>query len=81
MSSNSQYWDSFKLKTIERCQMSIGRVHRLKNQDAEKASYRSSEFNLRAQPLMQATKEATSQLLDLIGSIAPARPWRFLTTR
>jgi len=50
--------------------MSIGRVHRLKNQGAEKASYRSSEFNLRAQPLMQARKEATAQLLDLIGSIA-----------
>src|SRR6516225_10666915 len=53
---------------MEGWQMSLECSHRLKNQGAEKASYRGPEFYLRAQPLMQATKEATTPLSDLIYS-------------
>jgi len=60
--------NSFELKTIEGSQMSLEGLHGFKNKDAEKVSYRSPEFNFRAQTLMQSTKEAATPLLNLIDS-------------
>jgi hypothetical protein len=59
---------SFELKAIKGSQMSIEGFHGFKNMDAEKVLYRSPEFNLCAQTLMQSTKKAPTPLLNLIDS-------------